>query len=114
MQMLIHITSHADTINPILNKMAEAGIHGASVIDCEGMLKSLNEDSVDAPAIFGSLRHFVNPGHQQNKLLLAVIRDEDITPVVDIIHSVAGDLKKPNTGIVFTLPVTRYEGVPTK
>jgi nitrogen regulatory protein P-II 1 len=109
MQALFYITNHEDTIHPIMTEMAERGIRGATVIDCEGMLKSLNEDSVDAPAIFGGLRQFANPGRARNKIILVVLKDEEIQDVVNVIHEVCGNLQKPNTGIVFTVPVTRWE-----
>lgn len=109
MQLLVHITNHENVVDPIMIKLAKAGFHGASVVDCEGMLKSLNQDSVDAPTIFGGLRQFVNPGRQQNKMILVVLKDEEIQNAIDIIHSVSGDMKLPNTGILFTLPVTRWE-----
>lgn len=111
MQMLLYITNHENTVNPILAKMMEAKIQGATVFDCEGMLSALNQDSVDAPPMFGSLRKFINQDRQQNKMILVVLRDEEIHTAVEIIHSVTGDLHLPNTGIVFTLPVTRWEGV---
>ena len=105
MQLLVHITNHENVVDPIMIKLAKAGFHGASVVDCEGMLKSLNQDSVDAPTIFGGLRQFVNPGRQQNKMILVVLKDEEIQSAIDIIHSVSGDMKLPNTGIL----VTRWE-----
>jgi hypothetical protein len=115
MQLLIHITNDEESVTPIFSKLMEAGIHGASVMDCQGMLTTLNEcNSVDAPPIFGSLRHFLNPCRQTNKLIMIVLKDEDIPLVKDIIHSVAGDLKEPNTGILFTVPVMGWEGVPHK
>ena len=109
MQLLVHITNHEDVVNPIMVKFAKAGLHGATVVDCEGMLKSLNEDSVDAPAIFGGLRQFMNPGRQQNKMMFVVMKDEEIQTAINIIHEVSGDMKLPNTGILFTLPITRWE-----
>ncbi len=111
MQLLVHITNHEETVNPIMAKLMERGFHGASIVDCEGMLESLNEDSVDAPAIFGGLRKFINPDRQTNKMILLVIRDEDVSDAIEVIHEVAGSLKGPNSGILFTLPVTRWEGV---
>lgn len=109
MQLLIHITNHEDTVNPIMNKLAAAGFKGGTIVSCEGMLKELNADSVNAPAIFGGLRQFVNPGREENKMILLVVHDEEIQKAVEIIHEVAGDLKKPNTGIIFALPITRWE-----
>ena len=111
MQLLVHITNHTSTVNPIMSKLMEAGIHGGSIVDCEGMLAAMNEDSVDAPAIFGGLRKFVNPDRENNKMIFLVLRDEDVNKAIDVIHEVAGDLKLPNTGILFVVPITRWEGV---
>ena len=44
-------------------------------------------------------------------MILVVLKDEEIKGAIDIIHEVSGDLKLPNTGILFTVPVTRWEGV---
>lgn len=114
MQLLVYITSHEGSVNPIMKKLMEKGFHGGSVVDCEGMLKAVNEDSVDAPAIFGGLRKFVNPDRQVNKMILVVLKDEEVSDAVEVIHSVSGDLKLPNTGILFTMPITTWEGVSTK
>mgnify|MGYP003491187482 CR=1 FL=1 len=111
MQLLIHITNHEESVTPIMEKMMAAGIHGASVVDCEGMLASVNADSVNAPSIFGGLRQFVNPERPSNKMIMVVLKDEEVKGAIDIIHEVSGNLKLPNTGIMFTVPVTRWEGV---
>jgi hypothetical protein len=111
MQLLIHITNHENTVNPIMAKLAEQGFRGGTIVDCEGMLKAINEDSVDAPAIVGGLRKFINPGRQTNKMIMLVLKDEEVSDAIAVIHEVAGDLKLPNTGILFTLPITRWEGV---
>ena len=111
MELLVHITNHEETVTPIMDKMMAAGIHGASIVTCEGMLAAVNADSVNAPAIFGGLRQFLNPERPQNKMILVVLKDEEVKGAIDIIHEVSGDLKLPNTGILFTVPVTRWEGV---
>lgn|SRR5699024_6515734 len=114
MQLLVHITNHRESINPIMRELMNAGFHGATSVDCEGMLHSINEDSDEAPAIFGGLREFVNPDREQNKMLLLVCNDESVTKATEIIRSVAGDLDLPNTGIIFTTPITRWEGIKVK
>ncbi|MBQ9327966.1 MAG: hypothetical protein IJ225_05465 [Solobacterium sp.] len=111
MQLLIHITNHEDTVNPIMANLLNNGFHGATIVDCEGMLNALNEDSVDAPSIFGGLRKFVNPDRQSHKMILLVLKDEEVSQAIEVIHGVSGDLKLPNTGILFTVPITRWEGV---
>ena len=114
MQLFVHITSNEDTVTPILSRMMEANIHGATVVDCEGMLTTLNKSDVEAPPIFGSLRQFIDPDRETNKMILVVLRDEDIPTAKEIVHSVSGDLHLPNTGILFTVPVMNWEGVSHK
>lgn len=114
MQLLVHITNHENTVNPIMQKMMDAGIHGATIVDCEGMLAAVNADSVNAPSIFGGLRQFVNPDRPHNKMIMVALKDEEIETAVKIVHEVSGDLKLPNTGVMFCLPITRWEGVAAK
>ena len=115
MQLFVHITHHEENVTPIFTKMIEAGFQGGSVVDCQGMLTTLSEcNSEDAPPIFGSLRQFINPCRQTNKMIMIVLKDEDVPKAKEIIHSVAGDLRNPNSGILFTLPVMNWEGVSHK
>ena len=61
MQLFVHITNHEENITPIFKRLIEAGIQGATVVDCQGMLTTLSECNMeDAPPIFGSLRQFIN------------------------------------------------------
>ncbi|MEG1525553.1 MAG: hypothetical protein RRZ24_06690 [Clostridia bacterium] len=114
MQLFIHITNQVDSITPILSGLMDAGIQGATIVDCKGMLTALNESSVESPPIFGSLRQFINPERQSGKMVFIVLKDEDVPAVKQIIHTVSGDLKLPNTGILFTLPIMGWEGVAHK
>ena len=113
MQLLLFITKKISCINPILTHLLRENISGATVINCEGMLKAINESSEDPPPIFGSLRHFINPGNESVKILMIIPRDEErLKRAREIIHQHAGSLDKPNTGILFELPVMNVEGIP--
>jgi len=114
MELFVYITSKTDTVTPILKEMMEKDIHGATVVDCQGMLGSIDSDSDDAPPIFGSLRQYLNPQGAEHKMIFAVIKDEDFPVVKQAIHDVCGSLKTPNTGIFFTVPITNWEGVAHK
>ncbi len=114
MNLLVFITNQVEAIDPILAELLDKKLTGASVVDCAGMLKSLNESSVDAPPIFGSLRQFINPDHETNKMLLMVLNQEDTPTVRSIIHKHVQDIGQPNTGILFEVPVSNVEGVTKK
>ncbi len=112
MQMLVFITKQTECITPILADLLSRNISGATVIDCEGMLKTINESSIDPPPVFGSLRHFINPGQETAKLLMIIAKDDErLALVKQIIHDHVGKLNKPNTGIMFEIPVMNVEGV---
>ena len=115
MQMLVFITKQTECINPILADLLNRNISGATVIDCEGMLKAINESSIDPPPVFGSIRHFINPGQETVKMLMIIPRDDErLALVKQIIHEHAGRLDRPNTGIMFEIPVMNVEGVSKK
>lgn len=113
MKLLVFITKEIDCINGILTMLLEENISGATLVDCKGMLKAINESSIEPPPIFGSLRHFINPGHESAKMLMIVPRDhERLEKTRSIIHNCCGGLDKPNTGIMFEIPIDNVEGVP--
>lgn len=112
MQLLVFITNKTESITPILSELLDHGISGATVVDCKGMLTALNESSVEPPPIFGSLRRFVNPEHESGKMLFVVVSDERMPIVKGVIKEHTGSLKSPNTGVMFTVPLTSAEGVP--
>lgn len=114
MNVLVFITNQLESIDKILAEMMEKKLSGATVVDCQGMLKSINESSVDPPPIFGSLRHFISPQNESTKMLLSVLSDEDVPVVRAIIHKHTGGLDKPNTGVLFEIPIRNVEGVPQK
>ena len=110
MQLFIHITNREDLVTPLLEELLQADMH-ATIVDCKGVLTALNESENDNPPIFGSLRQFINPERQSGKMIFIVLKDEDVPTVRDIVHKVSGDLKLPNTGILFTVPIMGWEGV---
>lgn len=46
-----------------------------------------------------------------NKMILSVIKKEKEDSVIHLLQKILGDLKEPGTGIVFTLPLERVEGL---
>ncbi|MEG1547214.1 MAG: hypothetical protein RR232_04080 [Clostridia bacterium] len=114
MQLFVFITNRTESISPILSELMEKGVPGATIVDCKGMLSAISESNEEPPPIFGSLRYFINPEHESGKMLFIVLKDEDVPTVKDVIHNVSGNLKLPNTGILFTMPIMSWEGVSHK
>lgn len=109
MKLLIFILNNNDMLDKLLKTISNAGIRGGTTIDSKGMGRQLSKND-DSP-LFGSIRKFFNPDRENNTTLLFALKDEQITQVIKIINEVVGDLSKPNTGILFVLPIEYVEGL---
>ena len=112
MQLLILILHNSRHMDKTLALMLEAGIHGGSLLDCEGVLQAMSHNSVEPPPIFGSLRQYLNPERGgMNKILISAVEDGQVDVIKKIVNDVTGGLDKPDTGILFTLPIDYVEGI---
>lgn len=109
MKLMVIVLNKLDVLNFLLEDLSEAGITGATIINSTGMAKILAND--DNSFIGASLRALFETDRDDNRTILAVIRDEQLQTVRKVIHDVIGDLSKPNTGIFFTVPIDFVEGL---
>lgn len=110
MNLLVVILKKTDIISEICKELAEAQIHGGTILDGYGMA-SVIEKMDDLP-IFGMLKSILadDDDHETVKTMLFVVNDEEMERAKEVIHNVVG-LDEPNTGIMFALPVTFVEGL---
>lgn len=103
------ILKKIDLIDEIMKKLAETGVKGGTIVDGTGMAKALvNMDDIP---IFGMLRHMlVDEEKLTSKLLIFVLKEEQVKVTRETIKEVIGDLSEPNTGIMFTIPIKDVEG----
>ena len=72
MLLQVLILREVDLLHDLLTAFTNAGVQGSTVLDCDGALQVLGQASDDAPPIFASLRKFMNPEQEHNKLVLTV------------------------------------------
>ena len=70
MLLQVLILREVDLLHDLLAAFTDAGVQGSTVLDCDGALQVLGQASDDAPPIFASLRKFMNPDQERNKLVL--------------------------------------------
>lgn len=107
MKLLILILNKVEKLEEVLEGFIEIGITGATVIDSIGMGHILSEDV----PIFLGLRFMFAGAKPHNKTILSAIKDEKEKPAIDLLRKILGDLNDPGTGIVFTVPLDRVEGL---
>ena len=111
MKLLVLILNKTEYLGKILNCLLERDICGATLLDSTGMIRVISEQSVEPPAIFGSLRQFINPSRESSKTVLMVLPEGKVETAKSVIREVTGGFDKPNTGIMFTVPISSTEGV---
>lgn len=110
MQLLVLILKKVELMDELLKQLAKGGVKGATILDGTGMAEAL-VNMEDLP-MFGVLRRILADEEKEVcKLLLFVLKDEQIIQTRNVIKSVVGDFSIPNTGIMFSIPITYVEGL---
>lgn len=110
MQLLLIVLNRVEKLDEILEKLMEHGFTGATIINSTGMMKELAKNIENYP-IFGTLRYLIDMDRDENKTIFMVLKDEQVEKAKEIIRKVIGDLSKPDSAILFTLPILSAEGV---
>ena len=108
MKFLVIVLNKVECLEKLLTKFGKNKIPGATIIDSHGMAQML--EGPDVLRFLASLRLLMNPAHKENKTIMMVLPDEKVDTVVRIVNEVTGGLDKPDTGILFTVPIDRVEG----
>lgn len=107
MKLLILILNKVEKLEEVFEGFLEIGITGATVIDSVGMGNIISEEV----PIFAGLRFMFAGSKPHNKTVISAIKDEKEKPAIEVLQKILGDLNEPGTGIVFTIPLDRVEGL---
>ena len=107
MKLLVIILNKVEKLEEVLEGFIEVGVTGATIIDSIGMGHVISEEV----PIFAGLRFMFAGAKPHNKMIMSVITDDKEGPVIEILKKILGDLDQPGTGIVFTMPLDRVEGL---
>lgn len=108
MELLVLILNKTECLKKLLSEFVNNDIKGATILDSQGMAHNLYE--YNELRFMASLRLFLDPEHKESKTILIVVEKEKIPVISKIVNDVTGGLDKPDTGVIFTLPVNYVEG----
>lgn len=104
------ILKDVGSLDELLQKLIEAGVSGGTFIEGKGMANAL-VNMEDLP-MFGGLRQMLSDEEKEvSNIMMFVLKDDQVMAIRSIIKNVIGDLNKPNTGIMFSIPLTYVEGL---
>ena len=111
MHLLVLVLEKNTQLPEVLEKLYEAGVTGTTVLNSVGMGRLLVQYGRNSP-VGRVIKDKLRKGNYTNKTLFAVVHSEDVLyKAVDAINETVGDLEKPDTGIMFTIPLDNVWGL---
>ncbi len=107
MKLMVIILNRIDALESLLEGLSSVGVGGATIIESSGMAMTLSR--LDSSVLSASIRSLFS-GDEDNRTIFSVIRDDQLDTVRKVVYKTVGDLSKPNTGILFTIPLDFVEG----
>lgn len=110
MKLLMIVLNQVEKLDKMLEEFINAGIHGATIISSTGMVSELAKN-IEYYPIIGSLRFITEGPRTESKTIFMVLDDEKAEKAKEIVRRIIGDLSKPNTAVIFTMPILSAEGI---
>lgn len=111
MYLLLMVLDDATRLADVLEAWRSAGVQGVTILESTGLQRIIRRR--EAGSMFmGFSRLFQDSGIGHNTLFALIDSLELAEAAVTATESVLGDLQRPNTGIVFAVPVAQSWGLP--
>ena len=106
MYLMITVISNIDKLKPTLKALKSVGTKSNVAIDAIGT-NNIDSSYLAYQSAIESALLSISQVAQYRKVILSIILDEEMfLKATDAVRKVLGnDLKKPNTGIMFTIPL---------
>lgn len=110
MQLLLIVLNKIEKLDELLETFLDNDFSGATIISSTGMMSELAKNMEDLP-IFGSLRYMIDLDREETKTIFMALKNDQVEPAKKVVREVVGDLSKPDTAVMFTLPILSVEGI---
>lgn len=110
MLLLILVLNKVEKLEDLLKGLMNEGITGATIINSTGMIKEL-AGHMEYQPIFGSPWLNIDNDRKESKTIFMALNEEKLERARKVIHQVIGDLSKPDTAVLFTIPLISSEGI---
>lgn len=112
MYMIMFVLNDTDNLEDIIQAWNDIGVNRITVMPSTGLGKLKKAALRDDIPLIPSLEDLIAHTEIASRTLFTVVKNEDvIDQVVSQTEKIIGDLNKPNTGVIFVLPVARAYGL---
>mgnify|MGYP000851161174 CR=1 FL=1 len=112
-ELIVLVLDDASQAGDVLNAWLAAGVSGVTLLDSAGLGHEFAKHGArgDLP-LMPTLESLFSVREERSRTLLSVVPDGfDIDALIAATEAITGALEEPDTGILFTVPVTRAKGL---
>jgi hypothetical protein len=114
MPQLVNLVIHdPGMVHALAEAWLASGVTGMTILDSRGLSHmTYGEGAREDLPLFPSLRKMMEGAEHHSRLIMSVVPDGfDIDGLVAATERVLGPLEKPDSGILFVLPVSQVRGL---
>jgi hypothetical protein len=112
-ELIVLVLDDANKVTEVVNAWLEAGVPGVTLLDSAGLGHEFAQHGVRSDVSFmPSLESLLRVREEHSRTLFSVVLDGfNVDALIAATEAITGELHSPDTGILFTLPVTRARGL---
>ena len=113
LELIVLVLNDPGKVDDVLAAWLEIGISGVTILDSRGLSHRVGRRGLrDDLPLFPSLEDLLRGREEVHRTLFAVVPDGfEIEALVVATERITGSFEEPDTGILFTLPVSRAWGL---
>ena len=110
--MVLLIVDDLNSYPTVLEAWDAAEVPGITILESTGMGTVRQESLRDDIPMMPSLSDIFRTRERRHRTIFSVVESEEkVDQLVTLTQDLLGDLNKPNTGVLFVLPVSRVIGL---
>jgi len=111
MYVLFVVLNQPEHLGEIIRKLKDVGIYSATIIDSVGTAQLRKSMGREIPFIGSLMSNFDEVGDNNKTMFTVVDSKRQAVKIMDEIERICGgDMAKPGTGIMFTVPIDSVRG----
>lgn len=112
--LVILVQDDLNASSAIYDAWENAGVGGITIIESTGLARVRQKEGFrDDFPLLPSIRNLLQNREEHHRTIFSIVEGEEmVAQLIVATESVIGDLTKPDSGVLFALPLSHVVGVP--